>query len=125
MNISRRQRGMTFWSLLFVLVVLGFVFLVSLKLFPIYLESFKINHAIESVTKDPGVGDLSKADIRDTLIKRFDIDDVRRITERNFSQYVDIDKKGRRVRISVEYRAETHLAGNIYLVADFKKRASN
>lgn len=125
MNISRRQRGMTFWSLLFVLVVLGFVFLVSLKLFPIYLESFKINHAIESVTKDPGVGDRSKADIRDTLIKRFDIDDVRRITERNFSQYVDIDKKGRRVRISVEYRAETHLAGNIYLVADFKKRASN
>ncbi len=125
MNISRRQRGMTFWSLLFVLVVLGFVFLVSLKLFPIYLESFKINHAIESVTKDPGVGDRSKADIRDTLIKRFDIDDVRRITERNFSQYVDIDKKGQRVRISVEYRAETHLAGNIYLVADFKKRASN
>lgn len=125
MNRKRQQRGMTFWMLLFVLTVLGFVFFVTLKLFPMYLESFKIDRAIESVTKDPGVGDRSKADIKDTLVKRFDIDDVTRITERDFNQYVDIDKKGRRVRITVEYSAEAHLVGNIYLVADFKKRASN
>lgn len=125
MNLNRRQRGMTFWMLLFVLVVLGFAFFVTLKLFPIYLESFKIDRAIESVAKDPGVGDQSKTAIKDTLVKRFDIDDVKRITERNFNEYVDIDKKGRRVRITVEYRAEAHLAGNVSLVADFKKRASN
>ena len=125
MSLKRRQRGMTFWMLLFVLGVLGFVFYVSLKLFPIYLESFKIDRAIESVSRDPGVGDQSQTAVADSLVKRFDIDDVRRITERNFKIYVDIDKKGRRVRITVEYRAEAHLVGNIYLVADFKKRASN
>ncbi|MDH3414601.1 MAG: DUF4845 domain-containing protein [Gammaproteobacteria bacterium] len=125
MSLKRRQRGMTFWMLLFVLGVIGFVFYVSLKLFPIYLESFKIDRAIESVSRDPGVGDQSQTAIADSLVKRFDIDDVRRITERNFKNYVDIDKKGRRVRITVEYRAEAHLVGNIYLVADFKKRASN
>ena len=125
MNLRRRQRGMTFWMLLFVLGVLGFAFYVTLKLFPIYLESFKIDRIIESVTREPGIGDQSRTAIVDTLVKRFDIDDVRRITERNFKNYVDIDKKGRRVRITVEYRAEAHLAGNIYLVANFKKRASN
>lgn len=125
MNLNRRQRGMTFWMLLFVLGVLGFAFFISLKLFPMYLESFKIDRAIENVTKDPGVGDQSRTAIASSLIKRLDIDDVRRITERNFSQYVDIDKKGRRVRITVEYRAEAHLVGNVSLVADFKKRASN
>lgn len=125
MNLKRRQQGMTFWMLLFVLSVLGFAFFVTLKLFPMYLESFKIDRAIESVAKDPGVGDWAKTDIKDRLVKRFDIDDVTRITERNFHQYVDINKKGRRVRITVDYRAEAHMVGNLYLVADFRKRASN
>ncbi len=125
MNLKRRQRGMTFWMLMFVLTVLGIAFFVVLKLFPMYLESFKINRAIESVAKDPGVGDWSKTDIKDRLVKRFDIDDVRRINEKNFNAFVSIDKKGRRVRITVDYQAEAHMVGNVYLVADFKKRASN
>lgn len=125
MNLKRRQRGMTFWMLMFVLTVLGIAFFVALKLFPMYLESFKINRAIESVAKDPGVGDWSKTDIKDRLVKRFDIDDVRRINEKNFNAFVSIDKKGRRVRITVDYQAEAHMVGNVYLVADFKKRASN
>lgn len=125
MNLKRRQRGMTFWMLMFVLTVLGIAFFVALKLFPMYLESFKINRAIESVAKDPGVGDWSKTEIKDRLVKRFDIDDVRRINEKNFNAYVGIDKRGRRVRITVDYKAEAHMVGNVYLVADFKKRASN
>lgn len=125
MNLKQRQRGMTFWMLLFVLVVLGIAFLVALKLFPVYLESFKIDQVIESVTQDPGIGDRSRKEIVDTLVKRFDIDDVRRITESNFKNYVDVEKTGRRVKITVEYRAEVHLVGNLSLVADFTKRASN
>jgi hypothetical protein len=121
MILERKQRGMTFWMLLFVLVVLGITFFVAMKLFPIYMESFKIDRAIESVTSDPGVGDRSSTEIFDSLVKRFDIDDVTRITEKNFKNYVDINKKGRRVRITVEYRAEAHLVGNVSLVADFKK----
>ncbi|MDH3317433.1 MAG: DUF4845 domain-containing protein [Gammaproteobacteria bacterium] len=125
MNLKQRQRGMTFWMLLFVLVVLGIAFFIVLKLFPIYMESFKIDRAIESVAKDPGVGDRSRTEIVDTLVKRLDIDDVRRITGRNVNEYVEVDKTGRRVRITVEYRAEAHLVGNVSLVADFTKRASN
>lgn len=125
MNLRRRQRGMTFWMLLFVLVVLGIAFFIGLKLFPIYLESFKVSRAIESVAKDPGVGDRSRAEIVDSLVKRFDIDDVTRITERTFKDYVEVDKKGRRVVITVDYRAEAHLVGNVSLVVDFDLRASN
>lgn len=125
MNLRRRQRGMTFWMLLFVLVVLGIAFFISLKLFPIYLESFKVSRAIESVAKDPGVGDRSRTEIVDSLVKRFDIDDVTRITERTFKDYVEVDKKGRRVVITVDYRAEAHLVGNVSLVVDFDLRASN
>lgn len=125
MNLKRRQRGMTFWMLLFVLTVLGIAFFVALKLFPMYLESFKIDRAIESVAKDPGVNNWSKAEIKDRLVKRFDIDDVTRINEKNFNAYVGIDKRGRRVRITVDYQAEAHMVGNVYLVADFKKQASN
>lgn len=125
MKLSRRQRGMSFWMLLFVLVVLGTLFLVGLKLFPIYLESFKIDQVIKTVVREPGIGNLSKREITEKLVKRFDIDDVRRITEKSFREYVDVDKRGDKVSIVVQYRAETHLVGNVYMVAEFRKRASN
>ncbi len=125
MNLKRRQQGMTFWMLLFILVVIGIVVLVGLKLFPIYFEGFKIGQTVTRVVKEPNIGDMSKREISETLVKRFDIEDVRRITERNLKDYVTVNKQGRRVTITVSYRAETHLIGNLYMVAEFNKRASN
>lgn len=125
MNLKRRQRGMSFWMILFVLVVLGIAFFVSLKLIPIYMESFKVDRIISGLVKEPGAGSQSRHEIAATLVKRFDIDDVRRFNEKTLRKYVDIQKRGERVTILVEYRAEAPLVGNVSLVADFKKRASN
>lgn len=125
MNLKRRQRGMSFWMILFVLVVLGIAFFVSLKLIPIYMESFKVDRIISGLVNEPGVGSQSRHEIAATLVKRFDIDDVRRFNEKTLRKYVDIQKRGERVTILVEYRAEAPLVGNVSLVADFKKRASN
>lgn len=125
MNLKRQQRGMSFWMLLFVLVVLGIAFFMGLKLIPIYMESFKVDRIITNLVKEPDVGSQSRHEIAATLVKRFDIDDVRRFNEKNLSRYVDIEKRGNRVTIVVEYRAETNLVGNVSLVAEFKKRATN
>ena len=125
MNTRRRQRGMTFWMILFILIVFGTLFFLMLKLLPVYLESHKIDRAIESVAKEPGAAEKSRAELADMLVKRFDIDDVHRISERNFREHVEIITKGNRVTIIVDYRAEVPLAGNVSLVADFEKRASN
>ena len=124
MIAKRFQRGMSIWVLIYILGSLGVFGLVGLKLFPAYLESFKVEKALEGLIQDPNVKDMSKNEIKASLVKRLDIDEVRRITERNFNDYVTIDTKGNRVVITVDYSADVSLAGNVSIVAHFHKQVS-
>lgn len=125
MQHHTRERGISMISLIVLLALIGFVGLVGLRLVPIYLESFKIQTAMESVIDDAELLAQSKRDIAMALTRRLDIDEVKRITERNYTQYVDIDKKGKKVSISVRYKADTPLLANIGLVVDFDKSVEN
>ena len=124
MIAKRFQRGMSIWVLIYILGSLGVFGLVGLKLFPAYLESFKVDKALEGLMEDPRLKDMSKNEIKASLVKRLDIDEVRRITERNFNDYVTIDTKGNRVVITVDYSADVALAGNVSIVAHFNKQVS-
>ncbi|MDX1514178.1 MAG: DUF4845 domain-containing protein, partial [Gammaproteobacteria bacterium] len=124
MIAKRFQRGMSIWVLMYILGSLGVFGLVGLKLFPAYLESFKVDKALEGLAQDPRLKDMSKNEIKASLVKRLDIDEVRRITERNFNDYVTIDTKGNRVVITVDYSADVSLAGNVSIVAHFHKQVS-
>lgn len=125
MQQHTRERGISIISLIVLLALLGFVGLVGLRLVPIYIESFKIDTAMKSVIDDSNLLAQSKRDIALALTRRLDLDDVGRITERNYPQYVDIDKNGKKVSISVRYKADTSLLANIGLVVDFDKIVEN
>jgi len=124
MRYTRRQRGITFLGFVFVLVVLGIFGYIGLKLFPVYSESFRIDTALANVMQD-GVADASKRDITKALVRRFTVNDIRRISERNFDEYVTIEKDRDDVSIYISYRAEVPLFANLSIVVDFEKEATN
>ena len=119
------ERGISFVGLMFVLVVLGFTLLIGLKLFPIYLESFKIDKALKGVVSDSKIGERSKRQIQAALIKRLDIDSVKVITNRNIKDHLVITSKSGQVSLDLDYEAEAELLGNISLVIAFEKHAEN
>lgn len=119
------QRGITALGLIFVLVFFGALFLIGLKLLPIYLESMKIEHALEKTVEDPNVGDLSKQEIAYSVVRRLDIDGVYLITERNWRDYLDIQKQRDRVSIVAKWHKEAPLVANLGLYADFEKTVAN
>lgn len=123
-SIRRTQTGASIWMVLLMVIILGFAGLFGLKLIPIYLESYKIDKALKGVVQGV-VADQSVKDIRDALLRRLDIDDVRRIKARNWRDYVTITKKGKQVTIEVFYDAEEKLVGNLFVVARFDKLVSN
>lgn len=125
MIADKQQRGMTTLGLIFVLAVFGFAGYVGLKLFPIYTESFKIDSAMKGVVDDPDVANMSKSDILASFIRRLDVNDVDRITARNYRQYLDIEKDQDTVSLDVAYRAQAPLFANVSLVIDFHKHAQN
>lgn len=119
------QQGITFISLLIWVIILGFGVLVGLKVFPVYVESFKIDTAMKGVIKESSLSEKTKQDIAKLLLARFQVDNVRRIDSRNYRNYIKIDKRKDKVAIAVSYRAETPLFANLSLVADFKKHVQN
>lgn len=124
MSLRKGQGGMTVLGMLMLAAVIGFVGLIVMKLVPMYLESFKVDQALESMSKDSGLVSSTKQDIRAKFIRRMDIEDVDRFTERNIRDYMTIEKTGNSVSIVIEYQGRTELFGNLSLVADFYKQAT-
>ncbi len=125
MKSLRKQRGMTASGLMFGLVLAALVVLLGLKVFPMYMESFKIDTAMESLIADSKIVDRSKREIIFSLLKRLDIDDVRRINEQTYKEFVKVSKVKRKVSIQVKYRVEVPLFSNLSLVGDFDKLVEN
>ena len=116
MQSRNSQKGMTFWGLLFVLGVLGFSLFVGFKLFPPYMDDFKINSALDSLAKQSDIGSLSKAAISESLRKRFDIDNI---------SYADpvkdltLENRGRMRVIRLHYQPVIPLMFNVSLLLEF------
>ena len=119
------ERGITFIGLMFVLVILAFVGLFGLKLFPIYMESFKIDKAMDSLISDSKISERSKQEIRGALIKRLDIDSVKAVGHGNMKEHLEITKNGGNVSLDLTYEQETPLFGNISLLVTFDKHVEN
>lgn len=120
-----RQQGISFVGLMTLLVVVGFLTLLGLKLVPIYLENFKIAHALEGTIQEPGITQKTRQEIGGLLLRRLDIDSVKRINHRNWPKYVKIVKKQGKVSIDVNYRAETPLVANVGMFVDFEQHVEN
>jgi len=125
MRSKRRQRGMSGWVILYILVTLGAAGLIGLRLLPVYMDSFKIDKGLKAVIDDASATSQNKRAILESLIKRLDIDSVDAVTYRNYKQVVKVTKKGNKVTIVATYRAEAPLFANLVLVANFKKEVSN
>jgi hypothetical protein len=125
MKYKKAQRGISAFGLMMLAVLIAFGGLVGLKLFPVYMESMKIDNALKGVIEDPDISSQSRKDIRLSISKRLDIDGITRIHYNNFPEYGEITKEGDNVTINITYRAETPLFGNLALVADFNKNVKN
>lgn len=112
-----RQRGLTFWGWLTVVVLVAFFGIVAMRLTPLYLEYFRVAASMESLKSEPDVTRKPRGEIRRLLARRFDINDVRSVRARD----VRIQGGPGLVRLSVEYEARTHLIGNLDVVARFRR----
>ena len=125
MNGSGRfQRGASLWMVLLFVVVLGFAVVFGLKLIPVYLEWWKVERSVEGALQS-GVGSQSIREIQLAVLRRLDIDEVRRITHTNIGDYMTISKRGERVTVEIEYDRIEPLFGNLSVMAHFEKKLTN
>ena len=116
MNVSpKRQQGLTFISLVFVLGLIAFFVLLGLKIGPIYLDHSKVVSALAEIEKTPDIEEQSEAQIRDSLSKRFNINYVYDVTQDD----ITVTKQGNYLKVAIEYEVVRKIAGNLSVLVEF------
>lgn len=117
----KSQQGMTMISMAIILVMIGFIALIALRLFPVYLESFKVNSHLETLAATSTTRDMSNREIVQALQKRFSIDDISNVKAENI--FVERSKDGD-MSIAIEYEVRTPGIGNVDMVVSFLKEVA-
>jgi Tfp pilus assembly protein PilE len=111
----RRQQGMTMISVALLVVMIGFLALIGLRLFPVYIENYKVGSHLKQLAQEPDTKDMSDDEILKTLAKRFQIDDVNNVK----NEHIFIEHNGDSTTIAVEYEVRTPAVGNVDMVVSF------
>ena len=118
MQSRNRQSGMTFISILMLLVILGFYVYLGLKLLPIYLEYYKVKSVVSAVQKESQTAQQTPEQIRQTLMNRFYINEVRRLTGKE----IKIKPVPAGTLVEVEWEVREPALGNVDMVVYFNEK---
>jgi hypothetical protein len=115
-RLQSSQRGMTFWSLLFVIGVLSFAMFLFFKLFTPYMEDFKVRTALDSLARQPDASSMGRGEIATALSKRFEIDNIDVI---DLSKDLVVETRGRKKVIAIRYENVIPMVGNLSVLLQF------
>ena len=108
-----RQRGITFFGLLFNAVVLAVIGVVGAQVVPTYLEYVAIGRAAESARNGQ-----TPAEARSLFDKAAAINDIKSISGKD----IEVTKEGEKVVVAYAYQREIHLAGPAFLTMKYAGR---
>jgi len=116
MSVSpKKQQGLTFISLVFVLGLIAFFVILGLKIGPIYLNHSKVVSTLAEVKKTTDIEDQSEAEIRDSLSKRFNINYVDDVSQKD----ITITRHENYLKVVIAYEVVTNIVGNLSVLVEF------
>ena len=115
------QRGVTLSGLIYSCIIIGFVALVAMKLFPLYNEKMKVDFALEKVANTAGSGDQSKMELVKAVMRQFEVSDVDRWGTQEFAKLLKVKKeKGKKNKtMTLDYEVRGPLFGELDVVLKY------
>lgn len=118
MSGPRRQRGMAMIQWILLVLIVGGTATVAIRTIPHYIDFYTMVSVVEALPKNE-VHVMSKQKIRDSLRKRFKINNIRDL---DIAKVVGIERKRGATAVTLDYEIREHLFYNIDLVMSFNKR---
>mgnify|MGYP006176708565 CR=1 FL=1 len=106
MKLRRQQRGLTFFGLLIVGILLAYSGVILAQVAPTYIEYLAVQKAVDKAAAGSTV-----AEVRSLFDKAATIDDIRTVAGKDLT----VGKEGDRVVVSFAYQREIPLGGPVYL----------
>jgi uncharacterized protein DUF4845 len=111
--MRNRQLGVSLMGLIFGAVVLIFVLLLGMKMFPPYMEYFTAKKHIAQIAQEQRNGTVG--DVRHAWQLKTAIEDVPSVNDKE----LEVTKEGGEIVISFAYRKEVPLFANVGVYMDF------
>lgn len=122
MTCRKSQSGLTLIGFIIVVALVAFFALVTMKLFPLYNESFAVTQSLKSVANQPEAANLSQRDIHKYFLRSANINGLSRFQDGNISEYLAANKVGEKPReMYMYYEARTNLFGDLDVVLVYDK----
>ena len=118
MSGPRRQRGMALAQLMILILIVGGTATVAIRTIPHYIDFYTMVSVVEALPKNQ-VHVMSKQKIRDSLRKRFKINNIRDL---DIAKVVGIERQRGATALTLDYEVREHLFYNIDLIMSFSKR---
>jgi hypothetical protein len=115
MKNYNNQRGVTMVTIAAGLALLAFFVLIAVTLVPVYLENFSVGSHVSRLGKDMRASEMTKDEIKKTLLKRLDIDDVKNVAREDI---IVTDIPGG-YQVEVDYEVRKSFLGNVDVVVYF------
>jgi hypothetical protein len=112
---NKDQRGLTFLSIIFILGLIAFFVLLTLKIAPIYMNHSKVVNALSALENMPDIEIMSKREIQMSLNKRFNMNYVEKVGGDDMT----IPKYSRDTKVEIEYEVVEKLVGNLSVLVEF------
>lgn len=112
------QRGVGGLFFLLILILIGVVAVMGMRIVPMYVEHFTVRSTLEGLKDDPEVRQMGPAEIRQSIERRFDINNVTAVGKKDLK----IRQERNATIIEVAYEVRKPLVGNLDVVGNFSER---
>ena len=114
----KRQAGTSLVQWLVLIMIVGTIATMAIRTVPHYIDFYTMVSLVEALP-DEQVHSMTKQKIRDSLKKRFKINNIRDLDP---AKVVGIERKRGETTLELEYEVREHLFYNIDVVMSFTKR---
>ncbi|MET0052396.1 MAG: DUF4845 domain-containing protein [Candidatus Thiodiazotropha sp.] len=115
MQSRKRQQGLTLISWVVILIVAGFLTLVGIKVAPVYIENYAVKSILESLKTEPFAARKSVRELKNTILNRLDINNIRTLD----GDSITIKRDKSKTTIRIAYEERRHIIYNAAIVMTF------
>jgi hypothetical protein len=113
-----RQLGVSLLGWVVIIALIGSIATLAIRIAPHYADFYAIESIVEALPANQ-VHTMDKAAIRENLLKRFLINNIRDL---NVRDVIQIERKRETTELIVHYERREHLFYNLDLVLTFNRR---
>ena len=117
-----KQKGITLWSVIFVLGVIALVVLFTLRAYPLYYEKMQVTASMNTVASRPDATEMSQNDLRRAFYSSIQITNITRFNDRNLKDHIFLVKskdKSQPNLLNVKYTSTNKLFDDLQLLMEF------